>query len=133
MLITPLGLPLYDGTVVRREGFKVHKDESGQEWLTYECNCTNNSLPEEAWRLNQVVKEIGGINVAVAKVPADNVDEYSPMYWYYLQYDPYQTVRGLMFVTFSARIVIERSPELREAIRSGNIPLLQYGYTPKEL
>jgi hypothetical protein len=133
MLITPLGLPLYDGTVVRRESFRVSRDETGQEYLTYECNCTKDPLPQEAWDLSQKTQVIGGIQVDVAKVPADNIDETSPIYWYYLKYDPYQTVRGLLFVTFSARIVIERSSELRAAIRSGNIPVLQHGDTPKEL
>jgi hypothetical protein len=133
MLITPLGLPLYEGTVVRRESFKVSTDETGQEWLTYECNCTKDPLPTEAYDLSQKETTIGGFVTSVAKVPADNVDPHSPIYWYYLKYDPYRIVRGLLFVTFAARIVIERSAELRAAIRSGNIPLLGYGDTPKEL
>lgn len=139
-MVTPLGFFLPDGTIVKREEFRHERDEfTDIDYLVYECVCGAWPLPEEKRYLASREEYDYSVNTTFTKVlvPGQNVELFSPIYWYYMNADPYSAVRAIPFVTRAARIrVTGDGKEKRELLRTmllGNIPVVELGSHPTEV
>lgn len=121
MICTPLGLPLWDGTIVKREGFFERTEPEDQiygiKYLYYECVCTESALPE---RLHYLTVERRQDGTYFLKIPGTNVDMVSPCYWF--DSDDRYATHMLPFVSYGARTPLWNAANLRLAINEGKIP-----------
>lgn len=139
-MVTPLGFFLPDGTIVKREEFRHDRDEfTGIDYIVYECVCGAWTLPEEKHHLAYRKSYNYNVNAEFLEVlvPGQNVELFSPIYWYYMNADPYSAVRAIPFVKRAARIrVTGDGKENRELLRImllGNIPVVELGSHPTEV